>query len=173
MITRRAAITRRACLSTLAGAAALLLPFSAGAKTKKTARPAKKLSFDEWVAAFRVKAESRGISEATYTRVMRGLKPDRTGLDAIGNQPEFHEELWQYLNRRVSEWRIVTGRQKAKEYAPLLSRIERDFGVTPAIMLGVWGVESTFGDPVVQKNHMRPIFPALAALAWAEPRRRA
>ena len=166
-------LSRRACLSTLAGAGAFTLSFAADARTRKPAKPAKRLSFDEWVAAFRAKAEARGISEATYTRVMRGIKPDRTGLEAIGNQPEFHEELWQYLNRRVSEWRIVTGRQKAKEYAPLLSRIEHDFGVAPSTMLGVWGIESTFGDPIVQKNHMRPIFPSLAALAWAEPRRRA
>ena len=40
-------------------------------------------------------------------------------------------------------------------------------------MLGVWGIESAFGDPVVEKNHMRPVIPSLAALAWAEPRRRA
>ena len=73
MITRRAAVTRRACLSALAGASGLMLPFSAGARTSKPAKPAKKLSFDEWVAAFRAKAQARGISEATYNRVMRGL----------------------------------------------------------------------------------------------------
>ena len=166
-------LTRRAAITTLAGAGGLMLPFAAGARTSKPVRPAKKISFDEWVAAFRAKAQARGITEATYTRVMRGLKPDRTGLQAIGNQPEFHEELWQYLNRRVSEWRIIAGRQQAKDNAPLFARIERDFGVAPSIMLGVWGMESAFGDPVVQQNHMRPIFPSLATLAWAEPRRRA
>ncbi len=103
---------------------------------------------------------------------MLGVRPDTAGLEAIGSQPEFNEQLWQYLNRRVSDWRIIAGRDKAKEYAPLLSRIERDFGVEPGIMLGVWGVESTYGDPTVQKNHMRPVIPSLAALAWAEPRRR-
>jgi membrane-bound lytic murein transglycosylase B len=35
-------------------------------------------------------------------------------------------------------------------------------------MLGVWGIESAFGDPVVEKNHMRPVIPSLAALAWAD-----
>jgi membrane-bound lytic murein transglycosylase B len=54
----------------------------------------------------------------------------------------------------------------------LLARIERDFGVEASFMLGVWGVESAFGDPLVEKNHMRPIIPSLATLAWAEPRRR-
>jgi hypothetical protein len=40
------------------------------------------------------------------------------------------------------------------------------------VILGLWGIESTFGDPLVQQNHSRPVFPALAALAWGEPRRR-
>jgi lytic murein transglycosylase len=39
-------------------------------------------------------------------------------------------------------------------------------------LLALWGVESAYGDPLVQQNHMRPVFPALAALAWNEPRRR-
>jgi lytic murein transglycosylase len=94
------------------------------------------------------------------------------GLEANRDQPEFNEQLWQYLNRRVSDWRIIAGNAKAKQVAPLLSRIERDFGVEPAVMLGVWGVESAYGDPLVQKNHMRPVIPSLATLAWGEPRRR-
>ncbi len=103
---------------------------------------------------------------------MSGVRPDTNGLDAIRHQPEFNEQLWQYLNRRVSDWRIIAGKEKAKEFAPLLSRIEKDFGVERSVMLGVWGVESTFGDPLVQKNHMRPVIPSLATLAWGEPRRR-
>jgi membrane-bound lytic murein transglycosylase B len=83
---------------------------------------------------------------------MSAVRPDPAGLEALRDQPEFNEQLWQYLNRRVSDWRIITGTAKAKEYAPLFARIERDYGVEPAVMLGVWGVESTFGDPLVQKK---------------------
>jgi membrane-bound lytic murein transglycosylase B len=129
-------------------------------------------SFDQWIAAFNAKALAHGVTPETYARAMSGLKPDTAGLEAIRNQPEFNEQLWQYLNRRVSEWRVIAGKQKAQEYAPLLARIEHDYGVEPSIMLGVWGIESTFGDPLVAKNHMRPVIPSLAALAWAEPRRR-
>ncbi len=158
-------IARRTCIAAIAGTfAAAMLP--------KPART-EAASFDQWVDAFRAKAVAHGITDETYTQVMRGIRPDRTGLEAIHSQPEFSEQLWQYLNRRVSDWRIVAGRDKAKEYAPLLARIEKDFGVEPAIMLGVWGVESTFGDPIVQQNHMRPVIPSLATLAWGEPRRRA
>ena len=130
------------------------------------------VAFETWIAAFRAKAVARGITEETYTRVMRGLKPDMAVLEQSHTQPEFHEQLWQYLNRRVSEWRIIAGKEKAKEFAPLFARIEKDYGVERSIMLGVWGVETTFGDPIVQKNHMSPVFPSLATLAWGEPRRR-
>jgi len=103
---------------------------------------------------------------------MRGLRPDTAGLEAIRNQPEFSQKLWQYLNRVTSDWKVDAGKEKAVQYMSLLARIENDFGIEPAFMLGVWGIESAFGDPVVEKNHMRPVIPSLATLAWAEPRRR-
>jgi membrane-bound lytic murein transglycosylase B len=103
---------------------------------------------------------------------MSSIKPDTTVFELDRKQPEFSEELWQYLNRRVSDWRITTGKEKAQEYAPLLTRIENDYGVGRSVMLGLWGIESAFGDPIVQRNQMRPVMPALAALAWGEPRRR-
>src|SRR3954462_8669538 len=104
---------------------------------------------------------------------MGGLKPDTTVFTEISSQPEFNQQLWQYLNRRVSDWRIQTGQERAKTYAPLLARIEKDFGVERSVILGLWGIESTFGAPVGKQNHSRPVFPALAAVAWGEPRRRA
>jgi lytic murein transglycosylase len=143
-----------------------MLPRTAGAR-------AAHLSFTQWIDAFRSKAIARGIEPETYTHVMSAVEPDTTGLEAIRNQAEFSLQLWQYLNRATSDWKIAAGQEKAKRYAPLLARIERDYGVEPAFMLGVWGIESAFGDPIVEKNHMRPVIPSLATLAWAEPRRRA
>jgi lytic murein transglycosylase len=156
---------RRFIQMALTGAATLALPSDLFAK----GRP----PFERWVATFKAKALSRGISEATYDRVMSGLKPDLGVFALQRSQPEFTEQLWQYLNRRVSEWRIVTGRERAKEYSALLDKLESDFGVSRAILLGLWGMETAYGDPVVFRNHMRPVFPCLAALAWGEPRRRA
>src|SRR5438046_3114303 len=161
--------TRRAFLSTglgviAAGTAPLVAPRSS------LAAPAE---FDKWREGFRARALARGVSEQTFARVMGRIEPDMSVFAQIRNQPEFNEQLWQYLNRRVSDWRIIAGKDAAKQNSDLFSRIERDYGVERNIMLGLWGVESTFGDPLVQKNHMRPVFPSLAALAWNEPRRRA
>jgi lytic murein transglycosylase len=160
-------IARRFLLQTaLSGAASLALGVAGFAQS--AAEP-----FPKWVEAFRAKARAKGISDATYTRVMGNLKPDESVFSAIRNQPEFNQQLWQYINRRVSDWRIQYGQERAREIAPLLARIEKDFGVERAVILGLWGIESTFGDPLVKQNHSRPVFPALAALAWGEPRRRA
>jgi len=160
-------VARRTLIATaLSGAASLAL--GARAFAQSAAEP-----FPKWVETFRPKARAKGISDATYTRVMGSLKPDESVFSAIRSQPEFNQQLWQYLNRRVSDWRIQYGQERAKEIAPLLARIEKDFGVERAVILGLWGIESTFGDPLVKQNHSRPVFPALAALAWGEPRRRA
>ena len=97
--------------------------------------------FEQWVESFRARARARGISDATYTRVMGGLKPDTSVYALDRSQPEFSEKLWQYLNRRVSDWRITEGKEKAKEHAALLARIEQDYGVAPAVMVGLWGIE--------------------------------
>lgn len=128
--------------------------------------------FDTWVAEFRQRARARGISDAVYDRVTRGLEPDTSVYARDRAQPEFREQLWQYLNRRLSEWRLVTGRAAAKENAALLKRLDKDYGVLPDVLLGLWGMESAFGELVHDPNHMRPVFPSLAALAWGEPRRR-
>ncbi len=156
-------MTRRGLLA----AGALLASGAHGLYAQTAAQP-----FDSWVEAFRARALARGISAATYARVMGGLKPDLTVFAQQKSQPEFNEQLWQYINRRVSDWRMTFGKERAKEYVGLFDRIERDFGVHRGVMLGLWGIESAFGDPIVQQNHMRPVFPALAALAWGEPRRR-
>lgn len=160
----RAALNRRDVLTGTAGAAA----FAAGIGPAWSAPP----EFDEWRERFRAKARRRGISDATYTRVMGSLEPDVSVFAKIKAQPEFKEAIWQYLNRRVSDWRLIAGQEAARRHSALFARIEKDFGVERGTLLALWGIESAYGDPVVQKNHMRPVFPSLAALAWREPRRR-
>ena len=159
-----AIIGRRLFLQGSLGSLALL---AAGAPAAH-GRP----SFAHWLAHFRRRAHARGITDATYDRVMKGLKPDTSVYALDRAQPEFNEELWQYLNRRVSDWRVDLGRERVKENAQLLARIEHDTGVDRYIMIGLWGMELAFGEVVDNPTYMRPIFPALAALAWGEPRRR-
>jgi membrane-bound lytic murein transglycosylase B len=155
-------ISRRALLQMGAAATTLLV-------NPAMAAPA---GFTQWREEFRAKAVSRGISDAIYTHVMGQIEPDMSVFAQMRSQPEFNEQTWQYINRRVSDWRIIAGKEALQKYSAVFSRIERDFGVERGTLLALWGVESAFGDPLVQQNHMRPVFPSLAALAWNEPRRK-
>ena len=40
------------------------------------------------------------------------------------------------------------------------------------MLLSLWGVDSSYGDVIDNPKYMRAVIPALAALAWGEPRRR-
>jgi lytic murein transglycosylase len=164
-MTQHVSFNRRALLRLGAGAAVLATqPLTA------LAAPA---GFDAWRDGLRERAMAKGISAATWNRVMARLEPDMSVFKELRNQPEFKEQLWQYINRRASDWRIINGKIALKDNAALFARIEKDFGVERGTLLALWGVESAYGDPLVQQNHMRPVFPALAALAWNEPRRKA
>ncbi|ABD07660.1 Lytic murein transglycosylase [Rhodopseudomonas palustris HaA2] len=155
--------TRRRLLQTALGAAVMWPAIARAA-------PA---GFDAWRDGFRSRALAKGITPQTWDRAMARLEPDMSVFKNFQKQPEFHEQLWQYINRRVSDWRITNGRLALQKTEPLFARIERDFGVERGTLLALWGVESAYGDPLVQQNHMRPVFPSLAALAWNEPRRKA
>src|SRR5258708_38065017 len=106
--------TRRGLLTPALGAAATVtLPRTS------IAAPAE---FDRWRDEFRTRALARGISAQTFDRVMGRIEPDMSVFKEIRNQPEFHEQLWQYINRRVSEWRIIAGKEALKQNAELFSR---------------------------------------------------
>jgi lytic murein transglycosylase len=161
-------ISRRTWLAVMLGATA---SFAAGGSAlAKTSQPA---GFGRWVMALRPRALNRGISETTYDRVMNAVVPDTSVYALYHAQPEFTEQMWQYINRRCSQWRVDTGKERAREYAGLLTRLEKDYGVDRYTLLGLWGMESSFGDVVTNPKYMRPVIPALAALAYGEPRRRA
>src|SRR6516225_9566599 len=44
--------------------------------------------FSHWVESFRARARARGVSDAIYTHVMHGLKPDTEVFDLQRDQPE-------------------------------------------------------------------------------------
>src|SRR6202011_1337384 len=100
--------TRRVLLQSGLGAGVLLaLP----AGTFAAAPP----GFDQWRDHFRARALAKGISDATYTRVMGRIEPDMSVFRQMQKQPEFNEQIWQYVNRRASDWRILCRRAGARE----------------------------------------------------------
>ena len=139
-----------------------------------TAR-AQSTGFERWVITFRPKAIARGVSEATYIRVMSGVKPDTAVYALVARQDEFAEAAL-----AVSQSpRLRLAHHDRHASAPsntraLLARIEQDYGVDRYIHRWRCGASNraTATSSIIRK-YMRPVIPALAALAWGEPRRRA
>src|SRR4051794_29115225 len=71
--------------------------------------------FEQWRHNFRTRAAAKGISDATWNRVMGRIEPDMSVFKQMRNQPEFNEQIWQYINRRVSDWRIISGKEALKK----------------------------------------------------------
>jgi membrane-bound lytic murein transglycosylase B len=129
--------------------------------------------FPAFIERFRARARARGVSDATYARVTSGLQPDPEVLQLSQRQAEFTESTWQYLSRRVNEWRITTGRQRLEQHRALLQAIEARYGVDRFTIVSVWGNESAYGEIFANPRVVRSTLRSLATLAWSEPRRRA
>src|ERR1051326_5872062 len=103
----RKSLTRRALLQSGLGAGALLVH-----PTLALAAPP---GFEQWRDNFRARALAKGISDATYSRVMGRIEPDMSVFKQMQRQPEFYEQIWQYINRRVSDWRIINGKEALRK----------------------------------------------------------
>ncbi|PTW59469.1 membrane-bound lytic murein transglycosylase B [Breoghania corrubedonensis] len=123
-------------------------------------------SFDGWKRSFWREAHAAGISRTTYDRAMRGVTLDREVIAKTDNQAEFVRPVWDYLERVVSDNRIENGREKLREYAPVLYQIEKSFGVDRHVVVAIWGMESAYGAVLDNHKIMKPVVRSLASLAY-------
>ena len=98
-----------------------------------------------WLADFRGRALAQGISAATFDAAMQPAHflPDVVGRDR--KQDEFTKTIWDYLDKAVSEDRIISGQKALKKHAELLDHIESAYGVDKHVVLAIWGLESAYG----------------------------
>ncbi len=52
---------------------------------------------------------------------------------------------WDYIAMLVDKERVADGRAAYQQWLPVLRQIQSRYGVDPAIVVSVWGVESNFG----------------------------
>jgi lytic murein transglycosylase len=106
-------------------------------------------------------AQAAGVSAATLDRHVSGLQPDLGVLELLDRQPEFTTPIWDYLAGLVDEERVADGRAMLSTHAATLARVEREYGVDPATVVAVWGVESDYGNTFGK----RPLLVSLSTLS--------
>jgi len=115
------------------------------------------------LARLQPQAKAAGVRAEVFTRHTQGLLADDTVLDALDYQPEFRTPIWDYLAGLVDAERARDGRALLQEHAALLERIQQTYGVDPATVVAVWGVESDYGRTFGSK----PLLRSLATLSCA------
>ena len=102
-------------------------------------------NFDEWLIAFKKKAEKEGISIETVNKVMNKAIFLPKVIEYDRYQPEFYEDTKTYINKRVTKSKIKKGVSLYKEKNFIINEIENKFSVQKELLLALMGIETNFG----------------------------
>ena len=139
------------------------------ASTAQAARPpAPDLSNSEFQQCLdRLQSSSKfsGVNSSTFNNY-RPTQPDPSVIQSLNYQPEFQKDVWDYLSVLVDKERVEDGIRAKRQWRDTLRQIESRYGVKAEHVLGVWGVESNFGQTLGKK----PLFESLATLSCFDRR---
>ncbi|MDR3536159.1 MAG: lytic murein transglycosylase [Acetobacteraceae bacterium] len=119
-------------------------------------------SFQSFLASLRAEALRAGIASATLNQALAGLAPNQQVIDRDRKQPESTLTWARYRTLLLTDQRITDGRSAVAQNRDLLRRVQDRFGVSPGVIAGIWGLESSFGT----KTGDFRVVEALATLAW-------
>ena len=125
-------------------------------------------SFTSYVDALWPDAQARGITPATFDLAFAGLTPDQRVVATTHKQPEFNSAIGPYINRMASAERVANGARKLAELSGTLDAIERQYGVDRAIIVAIWGIETSFGTNAGAFDVIRSLA-TLAFVGYREP----
>lgn len=112
-------------------------------------------------ASLKAAAVAQGINGERVDQVFSNITPDLSVLPLLDAQPEFTTPIWDYLASLVDSRRIADGRALLSQHRALLDQVSAQYGVDPATIVAVWGVESDYG----RVFGKRPLLQSLATLS--------
>jgi membrane-bound lytic murein transglycosylase B len=113
------------------------------------------MSFDQWIAVH-------------FPKLMGHVQLLPEVLEKDKQQAEFTLPPWDYIDRLATPERMILGQKYLVEFYTELNRIFGSYGVSPSLLLAIWGIETNFG----KTQGTFPIGSALATLAFAGRARR-
>ena len=136
--------------------------FTPAPRSSATWTTAPNSGFDAWVAGFRTRALSQGISGPVFDSAFRGAGYLPSVVERDRNQTEFTRTLEDYIAIAASDERIAKGRAALSRHATTLRAIESRYGVPANVVVAVWGLESFYGE----RRGDAPVIASLATLAY-------
>lgn len=101
--------------------------------------------FKTWLRQYAVTARKKGISQRTINKAFRGVTYNRRVIRLDRSQRSFKQSFSRFYKRRASPYMHKRARTRLKRHARLLARIEKRYGVPPAVVVTIWGLETNYG----------------------------
>ena len=120
--------------------------------------------FQTFLAGMGRDAQAAGVSRSVIDQAFAGVTLDGAVLAFDRRQRGmFHAKSFEeYARTRVIPARITRARRLMQTHAALLSRVERQFGVPPTLLMAIWTLESDNGTGDMGKL---PVVRTIATLA--------
>lgn len=128
----------------------------------QTTCPTQAASYGDWVAHFQSYAQHQGKRPDVIQTAFATVRENPSISASAGKQPEFVTPVWTYMSKAVSPSRVAKGQQKYAENAAALAAVQRDYGVPDSVLMGIWGIETDFGNNFGDVN----VFEALSNLGY-------
>lgn len=128
--------------------------------------PAQAETFAEFIRAFEAKAIEAGVRREVYRRATDGLTADPNIPKLVETQPEFTTPMWEYLDARITEGRILRGQAAIDKNRALFAAAGETTGVDPYILGAIWGVETDYGAVLGNRKLIKPIIRSLASVVY-------
>jgi glucose-6-phosphate 1-epimerase len=113
------------------------------------------------LAQLRPAALAAKVQPQWFDRLTQGLTLQAPLVQRLDDQPEFTTPIWDYLAVLVDAQRVDDGAQRLATYASTLAEVQQRFGVDPATVVAVWGIESDYG----RRVGTRPVVESLLTLS--------
>lgn len=119
--------------------------------------------FNRMISEVKQQAEDNGISESVLRIAFYHVRYLKAVMKHENSQPEFTLTTSEYLHDIVTPEKIKKGRYYYHHYSSHLKKIAKKYGVQPAYLLAIWGVESHYGE----YTGAYPVVSSLSTLAYA------
>ena len=101
--------------------------------------------FKVWLKDFKILALNEGISKETIQLTLDKSKFLAKVIEYDRYQPEFYENTFTYISKRVTKSKIQQGKSLYKKEKILINNVEKEYTVEKELLLALMGIETNFG----------------------------
>lgn len=113
--------------------------------------------FEQWKADFANEAKAAGVKSAGLSALAGATYATGTIRVDRAVKKAFSGSVDSFMKRRGAATIISRGRSLKKSNAALFNKIESNYGVSPGVLLAIWGMETGFGAAMGKQNTVSAI----------------